>query len=467
MEYPRTLTEISTVEIALATHYSGVVTQQALTQTVGGRAVTYLQIAKGIAPEPRIPVLFVGGIHARELAPPAALLSLVGLLAKADATSSGITIGRLTISAADVQLILAKVELCVLAMANPDGRDYVYSTPGDRMWRKNRNPPLGNEGVDINRNFDIAWDFEKYYDSSAAKDVKASKIPAHQLGYIGHHAGSEIETQNIVALIDGTAPGVRPAEWFVDVHSHHGTVFYPWALETNGSDHTMHWRNAAWDNRRDGVGNFRGDYAEYFPPKAAPRRGIASMMAIGSNDANSRSGSGKVGAKQLAEGLYTATGTSVDYALSRSILDPNRTVFAFAIECGTPSDGGFAPSATQYPTVEKDVHGSLLVLLRHIASGVAHPVVGEPKIGCFVATAVYGDPGHRDVAFLRRLRDEVLPTTRAGRRIGPPIVRVYGRLGPPAARWLAAKPRLAGVVRRVAFEPTVNACRQLLREEGR
>jgi zinc carboxypeptidase len=462
MSYPRSLTEISTVEIALATHYSAVVSRHALTPAVEGREVTYLQVAKGIAPQPRTPVLFVGGIHARELAPPAALLSLVGLLAKADATNSGITIGSLTISAADVQRILTKLELCVLPMANPDGREFAQTH--DQRWRKNRrvNPSGGGIGVDINRNFDIAWDYEKYYNSYAAFFNSASKDPSHELLYIGHAAASEIETRNIVALIDGTAPGVSPAEWFVDVHSYHGSVFYPWAIERNGSDATMHWRNTAWDTRRDGLGLFGGDYTEHFPPKAQSHRGIALMMAAGANETTTVRN--RVNAHQLAVELYTATGSSMDYAFSRSIVDPNRSVFAFTIECGEGGEGEFTPSAAQYGPIENKVHGSLLVLLRHIASEAKHPEVGEPP--CFIATAVYGDPDHRDVVFLRTLRDEVPPATRVGYRIVPPIVRAYGRLGPPAARWLASRPRLARALRRWMFEPAVNACRRLVGENG-
>jgi hypothetical protein len=404
-------------------------------------------------------VLFVGGIHARELAPPAALLSLVRLLADADAKSTGIQIGALTISAADVQSILTKLELCVLPMANPDGRAYVHVTRGDRMWRKNRrvDPTSGEIGVDINRNFDIAWDFDTYYDTFGGWYVRASKSPGSDV-FIGPSAASEIETRNVVALIDGTAPGVRPAAWYVDVHSFHGSVFYPWGIEENGSDPTMNWLNTAWDDKRDGDAVITSSYAEFFPPKGAAHRGIALMMAKAAAEANSTK-IARVGADQALK-LYAATGTSADYAFSRSLVDTNRTVFAFTIECGSGGEGEFAPSQTQYPPIERDVHGALLAMLRHVASEAPSEVVPEPP--CFVATAVYANPDHRDVVFLRTLRDEILPATALGRRLVPPIVRAYGQLGPPAARWLAARPPLARIVRRSLFEPAVNICRQLV-----
>ena len=45
----------------------------------------------------------------------------------------------------------------IYPMLNPDG--YLYSWEKDRFWRKNRNPNDGHwcKGVDLNRNYDIAW----------------------------------------------------------------------------------------------------------------------------------------------------------------------------------------------------------------------------------------------------------------------------------------------------------------------
>jgi len=58
------------------------------------------------------------------------------------------------------------------------------------------------------------------------------------------------------------------------------------------------------------------------------------------------------------------------------------------------------------------------------------------KRGCFIATAAFGDTEAPEVAALRRLRDErLLPC-----RMGSIFVRIYYRLSPPAANWLAAHP---------------------------
>lgn len=58
------------------------------------------------------------------------------------------------------------------------------------------------------------------------------------------------------------------------------------------------------------------------------------------------------------------------------------------------------------------------------------------KKNCFIATAAFGDSEAPEVAALRRFRDErLLPC-----RMGSTFVRVYYRLSPPAANWLAAHP---------------------------
>ena len=55
--------------------------------------------------------------------------------------------------------------------------------------------------------------------------------------------------------------------------------------------------------------------------------------------------------------------------------------------------------------------------------------------GCFVATAVYGDPWHPDVVDLRRYRDEILVKHAAGRG----FVRAYWVVGPKLARVVSAE----------------------------
>jgi hypothetical protein len=57
---------------------------------------------------------------------------------------------------------------------------------------------------------------------------------------------------------------------------------------------------------------------------------------------------------------------------------------------------------------------------------------GGGEMGCFIATAVYGDSEHPDVLRLRRFRDDVLSVSEVGRA----FVRNYYLFSPPAARFV-------------------------------
>lgn len=143
----------------------------------------------------KTPVLLTGGVHAREMAPPDALLRLAQLLLDAFKNNTDITFPALdarvnqptpqppllipypafTIPADKVQKIMKSLDLFIFPCVNPDGRLYDITNPANPFgfgWRKNRranqdNPDPKAIGVDLNRNFDIAWDFGRYYDMAS------------------------------------------------------------------------------------------------------------------------------------------------------------------------------------------------------------------------------------------------------------------------------------------------------------
>jgi hypothetical protein len=104
-------------------------------------------------------------------------------------------------------------DLWVVPVVNPDG--YQHTWAGDRYWRKNRRD---RHGVDLNRNFAIAWGG----DGSSSR--KSSEI------YRGEYAFSEPET----AALRDLAKRIRPAS-HVDFHAYGQLVLFPWGYTSTRS----------------------------------------------------------------------------------------------------------------------------------------------------------------------------------------------------------------------------------------
>jgi murein tripeptide amidase MpaA len=215
--------------------------------SVEGRPILALELGNESGPERRTAIC-VGGVHAREWIPPEALLYLCADLLEARATGVGLTWGAARISADEVQRIFAGLQLVVLPCANPDGR--IYSQEVDPDWRKNRATSGGScTGVDINRNFDVAWDFRRTF---APGEVSASDDPCHKYVYVGPAPASEPETRNIVWLLD-RYPGAR---WFLDIHGAVPAVFHNWGFDELQSDQpAQNFLNPEFDGQRGVAGD--------------------------------------------------------------------------------------------------------------------------------------------------------------------------------------------------------------------
>jgi carboxypeptidase A4 len=111
-------------------------------------------------------------------------------------------------------------ELVVIPVANPDG--YVHSWQRDRYWRKNRRD---GHGVDLNRNFGVAWG------GAGSSGSTASQV------YRGAAPFSEPESEAIRRLIEAEAGGFSA---HVDLHSYGQLVLHPWS----------HTRERSRDHRR-------------------------------------------------------------------------------------------------------------------------------------------------------------------------------------------------------------------------
>lgn len=189
----RTLAEIDGRLDELATAHPELVNVFEAGLSLEGRSIRGLEIAAGADK----PVLFINaGQHAREWI----------------AVMTGICVAENFVTRAEepsIAAILDQVALIVVPVVNPDG--YVYSWESERFWRKNRRDGIG---VDLNRNFSIAWG-----EPGASADPQAGN-------YHGEAAFSEPESTVMRSLVQDH-PDILS---HVDLHSFGQLVLYPWSF---------------------------------------------------------------------------------------------------------------------------------------------------------------------------------------------------------------------------------------------
>jgi len=317
-------------------------------QTWEGRQCHAIRIHKG-TDAARGGVYFLGGIHAREWGSPDILINFIHLLTEACRTRTGITLGGNTFSVDDVNRIMTTLDVVVFPQANPDGRN--HSMTVDPMWRKNRRPaepgaarcPTGGgsgPGVDINRNYDFLWDFQKSFSPDAP--VMTSIDPCSEI-YRGPGATSEPETGNVRWLLD-RYPSVG---YFIDIHSFGEDILYNWGDDDDQTtDPSMNFHNPAYDGRRgipdSSPGGDPDKYREYLP---ASDLTIVTTLGNVMRDAIAAT-HGRHYSVKGAVGLYPTSGTSDDWAYSRNFLDAAESkVLGYTIEWGR-----------QRPSVAKSFH---------------------------------------------------------------------------------------------------------------
>jgi carboxypeptidase T len=301
-----------------------------------GRTCHAIRVHHGAAA--RSGVYLLGGVHAREWGSPDILVNFVQLLTDAYRNGTGITQGGVAVSVEQVRAIVDTLDIVVFPQANPDGRH--YSMTVDPMWRKNRRPADAGDpgclsgggngpGVDINRNYDFLWDFPTTFSTSAP--VATSADPCSEI-YYGPGAVSEPETSNIVWLLD-RYPSVG---YFIDIHSFGEAILFNWG-DDDGQviDPSMNFSNPAYDGKRgipdSTLGGDPDKYREYIP--ADDRRTLITLGTM-MRDAI-QAAHGRPYMLKPAVGLYPTSGTSDDYAYSRSFLDSSKdTVLGYTIEWG-------------------------------------------------------------------------------------------------------------------------------------
>lgn len=442
MPYPSTVAQIEARTRKLAADYPQVCscvdlgnrTHEGTAGGQPGRLVPSLVIGRASGGgRPRI--LIVGGIHAREWAPPDAILTFLEKLLAAHKVQGAMTYRRFDdrrstpplpylefrIGWPTVERIVERTELYVVPCANPDGRAYTMTTR-KVGWRKNRAPappgavctpiPAGTperirrwmsddpRGVDLNRNFNIGWNLDTYYSAAAAPSVGVSTVPCdHSQTYHGQSAASEPETRNIQVLLDD-----KGINFYMDVHSFARKFLVAWGMEdVQEVDPAKTFHNADYNRggsagERDAAG---ASYAEWMPPgrdRDQRTLGQALVDAVLDSTGYTATDTSPTAVTARANSEYETessvqfsgylTGVSRDYAFARQIgfdaaakrataRDP---VFSYTLECGHLTDGGFQPHATrEYPKIEREVGAALARFLDYAATWRAPvPVVPPP-----------------------------------------------------------------------------------------
>ena len=364
----------------LASAYPAICKLITLSETsIGGRTIRAVKIAGGNG-EDRNGVLLIGGVHAREIVNPDLLVRSAFRLCAAYETGTGLVFGGKSYTPETIQLIVENLDLYILPLVNPDGREYVQSPTGDPWWRKNRNPNPGLtcDGVDLNRNYDFLW----------SSGIGTSSSSCSQT-YKGTGPFSEPETRNVRDMLE-TYPNIC---CMVDVHSYSELILYPWGDdESQTTDPAMNFANPAYDGLRGTLGDTL--YKEYIPASdldwyvATSNRVRDAIAAV----------RGRVYTVQASVSLYPTTATSNDYAYSRHSVDAgDRRVLAFAFETGREFQPPFDEG---------------LNIMNEVAAGLVEFCI---SCLCVAREVVRGTSLASKLGAMREFRNRDLVSTRAGR----------------------------------------------------
>jgi murein tripeptide amidase MpaA len=380
----RTVAQLDALTNSLASSFPEVFTRIQLPEaSVGGHPVYALRMRAGDL-EDRRGVLLVGGTHSRELMNPDAIVELAVDLLVSYLNSTDLVYGGRSWPANDVKFTLDALDIWMVPCSNPDGRTYVINV--DDLWRKNRRDNAGTSchGVDLNRNLDFMW---------GVTQGQTSCNPCSDV-YCGPDAFSEPETRNIKHLLDAYRINT-----FADVHSFSELILYPWGhAATQTEDPTQVFTNLP-TGTCSPIGTPR--YAEYMEPRDLDR-----FVTVGDQIVDDITAvRGRVYTNEPSLGLYATTGTHSDYVYSRHIADPSlQKTYGYTFETG-PSVGDAAESF--HPADPEPVKGDAKAGMYSL---IQQSVCAIELIGWSLLRR------DTEIASLRRVRDDMLAGTEAGRR---------------------------------------------------
>lgn len=196
----------------------------------------------------------------------------------------------------------------IFPVTNPDG--YAWTHEEDRLWRKNRRPYGEEFGVDLNRNWNSNWG-----------GLGTSDIPSSN-NYAGPGPFSEIETRSIATLIEELAPQM---ELYLSFHSSGQLLLIPYGNTTDPLDN-------------------------YYDAIKIGRRAMGSLSV--------RYGT-QYTAGNIAEAIYFATGTSMDWVKERL-----HVPLVYCYELRDRGTYGHLLPADQILPNSEEVMDSLLAMIR-------------------------------------------------------------------------------------------------------
>jgi hypothetical protein len=184
----------------LAETAPGRATLHGIGSSLDNRAIWAVRIG-GTAPD-AVPMMINGTQHAREWIAAMATTCVADRLVREYDSDPAI------------RDFVDHTELWVVPVANPDG--YQYSWGSDRYWRKNRRD---RHGVDLNRNFSVAWG------GQGSSGFKRSET------YRGTHEFSEPESSALRDLARREEVTLH-----IDFHAYSQLVLYPWGYAAKPAD---------------------------------------------------------------------------------------------------------------------------------------------------------------------------------------------------------------------------------------
>ncbi|KAH7324851.1 hypothetical protein B0I35DRAFT_171024 [Stachybotrys elegans] len=331
-----------------------------------------------VGDDPR--VFIMSGIHARERGGPDNTIYFLADLLAARKAGTGVSYGAKNYTAEEVETALS-AGVIIIPLTNPDGVYHDQTT--DSCWRKNRNPesavgaPNGRDiGIDLNRNYDFIWDFEKYFDTNLA--APASNDPRSEV-FCGTAPESEPETQAVVWTLEQ----YHNITWFMDLHSYGPSLLYAWGNDdAQTEDPEENFDNPAYDGLRGGVGPDDPDniYREFFTAEDLKTEEVGTAQIV---NAMLVAGDAPYEAYP-AVGLYPTSGASNDWAMSRAYGNPlcgSSRMFGYTMEFGAPSRASsacpFYPDSREFHRNVRQVGAGFMEMMLLAAGPAGDPVYPE------------------------------------------------------------------------------------------